>query len=229
MRKLMTLLFVLSLAGCAAAPKPVGHGFSTQQKWQAAQHWNVLAADLAKDVSSLAAGNDLAGKAVYVKTSADSPFDRTFSSLLITELVNNGVTVAYEEKANPVLDWSLIKVRHLAERPSLTPFPGQATAFALLGAGVYKLWDHENGAGAAALTGVAADAALQSLAAAGVKTSHTELVVTATLWIDGDMLLRKSNFYYINDIDKKHYDERPDYWEEPVTAPQTRYNVVDTY
>ena len=101
MKALLTFVIIvlLGLVGCAPqVPVATGYPQTSQQKMQAVQHWDVLAADVARSLSGALAGVNGEGTTVlYVQPPENLyVFGRAFYNLLITELIQNGFGVSLD-------------------------------------------------------------------------------------------------------------------------------------
>lgn len=106
----VAVLSTAVLAGCAAADLPSlqGHPPSEQKRVRSVHHWDVLAADIARQVSGKTAHWPVGEHPIFVVVQGHSAFDRGFRQLLITHLVDQGVTLALEP--SPVTLQVLVQV-----------------------------------------------------------------------------------------------------------------------
>ncbi|MDP2829270.1 MAG: hypothetical protein Q8O37_11775 [Sulfuricellaceae bacterium] len=116
----LTLLSVAAFsAGCATdVPIPAGYPTSYQQKMKSAHHWDVLAQDVAKQTASLLAKNDqLRSRALFVVPPTEAvTFDAVFRQLLISQLVNQGLTVSGQPAGAVEVRYQTKVVHHNSER-----------------------------------------------------------------------------------------------------------------
>lgn len=172
------------MAGCATpySEAPIATNFSTikQNKLQAGAHWKVIADDLAKTVTGKA-GN---AQSVYLNPPPKTAFNQAFYSLLLTSLVNQGVTVAKQPAAADVtVDIETQMVKFGANRQQYN-FVGAPTALAA-GAwalhGVGPVWTANEILGATTGLTVGFDALhwFRSEFASGA-TPQSEIFVTVT-------------------------------------------------
>jgi hypothetical protein len=115
-------LAILALAGCASEQSPpqtaipiaAAYPASAQQKMQAAHHWEVLAADMARQIGPSAKS---AGRAIYVTPQGPrSPFSDAFRGMLAEALVNEGVAVSASPSGALTLAYGVQVVGHQAPR-----------------------------------------------------------------------------------------------------------------
>ncbi len=207
----ITLLTMLT--GCMTqTPVPVTYQYSTQQKMQAAHHWDILAQDVAKQTQQTLTHAGRQGEPVYVDF-INSPYGVGFHDFLKTRLVNSGLKILAEKReASLMVRYKAQLLYHVEDRQTRLP-PGflSASATALAGS-VWVLREAfeygTSGVQAAAVTGVVIGAAAIGDALSGRFTKglpHSEVILTTSL-IDGDIyLMRKTDIYYINDVDFHHY------------------------
>lgn len=106
-------------AGCATdVPLSAGYPISYQQKMKSAHHWDVLAQAVAKQTDSLLAGNDhLRGRALFVVPHGEAvTFNAVFRPLLISQLVNQGLTVSGQATGALEVRYQTQLVHHNSER-----------------------------------------------------------------------------------------------------------------
>lgn len=229
MKKLTASCLALTLtgllAGCAApryadVPAPTRFENSKQQQIQAAQHWQLIAENVA---SQLAADlrNKAGERAVYVpQPGGEQPFVEGFRELLITALVAQGLPVSTEAQGALTVDVKYSIYRFRPGRTQSTYYYGDAT---LLAAGLWAIGGIAAGEVSNA-AGVAAGAKLLTVAAGvegfswlrndvGGRGQYTdgpvprsEILLTASI-VDGTRIVsRRSNIYYTSD------DEAGLYW-----------------
>ncbi|NJB66544.1 outer membrane murein-binding lipoprotein Lpp [Desulfobaculum xiamenense] len=203
MRKLFitaaVVLAGLGLAGCnSQIPVASTYPMKTQRTMQAAQHWGVLADDVAAQVAkALDDRVELRLLAIDVKPETEGPFAEVFRELLRSRLVYEGLQVADRDEGQLVLRYKVQVVKH-GSRFQRTP-PGLLT---LLGAGVAVSRDlGADAIYAAGAGGLLADVAVGHLA----PHSAHEVVVTSGLVWHNRFVTHSSDIYYINDADSGHY------------------------
>lgn len=223
------VISLIFLCSCSNVPKVAKYPVSFQQKMQSAHHWDVLAADIAKEFKSSLQANVPAGTArkVYLEPNQKSTFNDTFDTLLRTQLFKQGIELTPDDAPKDECEGSYVKmnyetqmVKHKGIRCTSPLFPGQALMLTALGAGVYKAFSSNNdtfGAFAAAgavelINGL--DGPFGPLA-----VPHHEVVITTELTMNNSIIARRSNIYYINDADYMHYLEE-------IEIPTKNYTVV---
>ncbi len=211
-KRWLLCLAVVLVAGCSRIPQPSSYSFSQQQKMQAAYHWQVLANDVADQINSVLVSRGYLDTPVYVKHSCGQPagcgkggtfaFDEAFNDLLTSQLVNFGVpTRAKKDKDSLVVDYKIQVVYHRANRYQW-PQPGVLTALTT-GIMVFRNAPWE-------IAAIAAAAGADALWSTEVTNGHYEVIVTTSMVNNNLYLMRKSDIYYINDVD---------FWQYQPTRP----------
>ncbi len=198
--------------GCATphaeTPQATNFPSSKQQKLQAASHWNTIAKDVAAKLGTTVPKS----AALYVSPQPkQTVFDRAFTNLLITALIDAGHPVLKSAQGALEVTVETQPVAFAPNRPR-HQYVGGATA---LGAGVWVLYDivehASSGAGKAALLSLGAYDALtwfQSEFASGA-TPSTEIIVTTSVADANRYLARATSVYYVADSDSELYTPEP--------------------
>ncbi|GAB6040118.1 hypothetical protein [Endothiovibrio diazotrophicus] len=231
-KRSLLLLAAASLAGCATKsqyPLAETYPYATQQKMQAAHHWELLADDVAGRITTSLEGYLKAGSRVGLSCSSTAcggtvshcatPFNQVFREMLITKLVEKGATVQQRGGADLDVEFHAQVLRH-TDRGYLRPRPGTYTALA---AGLWAVHD-------LAEYGATHDTAVFNLLGAGVladigsgyltDTPDTEVIINVSVTRNDTYLFRKTGIYYINDGDDAHYQEQ-------CHTPTRRFQVTD--
>lgn len=106
-------------AGCAIdVPLSAGYPVTHQQKMKSAHHWDVLAQAVARQTGELLAGNDqLRGRSLFVVPHGSAvTFNAVFRPLLISQLVNQGLTVSGQAAGALEVRYQTQLVHHNSER-----------------------------------------------------------------------------------------------------------------
>lgn len=239
----LLILFSCSFFSCSSAPKAITQPYSFQEKLEAAHHWEVIAQDLAKQLSlyleknplnTIGTGYVISGVSVpnnpyiYIQTNDRSVFGKTFRQSLVTELAKRGYPIAYKPDAALTLRWSVKKIKYKAYR-EMNRVPGTFTALAALGYGVHKLYAASSAFGAAIGTGAAMDLLDQSNGFLRKEQApNSEINLAVTISQKGIMLARQSEIYYINAEDLNQYSNIPDFeGQEEVRPDYKSYKVVN--
>lgn len=194
--------------GCSPIPTSVSHDYSVQKKMAAANHWQVLALDLANKINNELIRNDFLNVAVYVKETCGSDaapcgqnettqFDEGFRDLLVTQLVNYGIPTKTEiDRDVIVVDYKVQLVRNSKGRV-VKPQPGMAT---LLTSVIYVFRNAPSEMVALSLAGIYDYTNYTSTMA-----SNYEVIITTSMVSKKKYIFRSSDIYYINDRDFWHY------------------------
>jgi hypothetical protein len=204
-RLVAALLCLPVLAGCsqlAGVPSAEPFPDVSLRKAKSAEHWNVIAGDVAMQTAGLKARPEIQGKPLYVSPSGDnSDFSRGFQSMLISKLVNSGMTVATRPEGAVEVKYEAQVVRHLAGQGNYQPGTVAALAGGILVA-------REIAVGGASATGKAVGAAAliagADLLAANAKlhsATNTEVIITTSLIDNNRFLMRKTDVYYVEDAE----------------------------
>lgn len=219
-RFVATLLFLPLFAGCATpyseAPLATNFLTSKQPKLQAAAHWNVIAGDVAKQISSGLKDK----RPLFVdQSSVKTAFDRAFTNDLISALVAEGHIVMKTPAGALSVDVDTQTVRFSPNRPQYN-YAGIATA---LTTGVWALHQAHATAGAVLVAGVASADAYSWFRAefATGETPQTEIIVTASVSDASQYLARSTSVYYVADTDRQMY-----VYEPPFQAQTRKIGVT---
>lgn len=226
---LLTAMVCLACGCYTQTPYPVTYEYSTQQKMQAAYHWDILASDVAKQVRMRLAQGNMLDRSVYVEppcgapfskceTHRESPFGQAFHDLLLTELYNQGIRAIPEiEDGALMVSHKVQVVCHKENRRTRVGPPGMLTTMATILTGAVAVargvYDHGNteaelGAGAAGAIGAAALVDVTSgMFVKGLP--HMEVIITTSIKNYNTFMMRRSDIYYINDVDYWHYVNPP--------------------
>ncbi len=215
----IVITVLITLAGCtphSQTPFPVTYKYSTQQKMQAAHHWDILAQDIAIQTQKTLTYAGKQDESVYVDF-VNSPYGEGFRDFLMTGLVNRGLKILSEKReASLIVRYKAQLVYHIEDRWTRLP-PGFITASAtVLAGGVLVLREALEYGSSAAQTATAVGVGIGIAAIADALSGrftkglpHSEVILTTSL-IDGDIyLMRKTDIYYINDVDFHHYVPPP--------------------
>ncbi len=227
-RFVSVLLILLLTAGCyTQTPKPVSYEYSTQRKMQAAHHWDLLADDVVSQIKCILTKAGYMNQPIYVKPACgaslglcaphnESPFDEGFYDLLVSRLVNQGIQVSVEEKGALVVTNKVQVVYHTENRRTRPAPPGFISAAAAVVAGLgwvirdareYGGWQEEGLAWG--LAGVAGAGMYDYMSGRFTTLPHSEVIVTTSIKDYNRYLMRKTDIYYINDLDYWHYKTPP--------------------
>ncbi len=218
---------LLLLIGCTHTPIPLATSYpiSTQQKMQAAHHWNVLAQHLAERLKA-SVGTTFGGSptppALIVRISKEqekTPFGKTFYHLLVSKLVQQGMVVLTNSAGagvtyvdtlsyanNLVVDYNVQVIQHKDRRLTYPPFgtfTGLGATLWLVAEGLDS-WTHPEMA-ILPLTAIADIYAAKDYYLPS--KTNTEVVITTTATLNQQYIFGSNDIYYINDGDYDHYEQ----------------------
>lgn len=205
---------VLSLVGCAIGttsqvPIASTYEYTTQQKMQAARHWDVLAEDVASRLNEHINKSSVAGRTINVISGNNSSFQDAFEDLLITQMVNQGLDIRDNNNGRLKLKFKTQVISHTDRGYVRSPHDTH-TKLALLATGVWAAINIANNSSAVKdaliATGViGAGVGMDATAGNIASISNKEVIINVSL-MDGDKyIMRKTGIYYINEPDDSHY------------------------
>lgn len=194
---------VATMVGCAnRAPIPLAENFelTVQPKVRSAGHWELVSRDVvSQTLATLDKAGVAPGTAVHVALPPNpSAFDVGFRDFLITKLVQSGAVVQQMPGQTLDVTYHAQVVRHNSERPHF--IPGQ---FTMLTAGLmaaYGLRHEHLDAQLLAGLGLAVAADYGASINSGGPT-NTEMILTTTVMRGGQYLARKTDVYYLENVD----------------------------
>ncbi|MBN8475459.1 hypothetical protein [Sulfuritalea sp.] len=199
------LLCIPALVGCSQlAGMPSAEPFpdATLRKAKSAEHWNIIAGDVAVQTTGLRSRPELQGKALYVSPSGDnSDFSRGFHSMLISKLVNGGLNVATRPEGAVQVTYEAQVVRHLAGQGDYQPGSVAALAGGIIVAREIAVGGASSTAKAVGVAALVAGADLLAANARLHSATNTEVIVTTSLVDNNRYLMRKTDVYYIEDAE----------------------------
>lgn len=211
---LILLVFILSACGRRPIPVATSYQATTQHKMQAAHHWNVLAAHVAKRLKNtldLTFPESVIKPAVHIRYTKDRegiPFGKAFYHMLRTQLLQKGVVLLtntdYQDTL--ILDYDM-QVLHHKDRRLTYPPPGIFTGLA---GGIWLIakavddWSYPELAILPFAT--VADAGLMMDYYLPGET-NTEVIITTSVTMDNQYIFGDTGIYYINSGDEDHYYE----------------------
>ncbi|MCC7312280.1 MAG: hypothetical protein IT510_13660 [Sulfuritalea sp.] len=204
-RFVAALLCFPLVAGCSQlAGMPSAEPFpdASLRKAKSAEHWNVIAGDVASQTAGLRNRPELQGKPLYVSPSGDnSDFSRGFQSMLISKLVNGGMNVATRPEGALQVTYEAQVVRHLAGQGDYQPGTVAALAGGILVAREIAIGSASSTAKAVGVTALIAGADLLVAHAKLHSATNTEVIVTTSLIDNNRYLMRKTDVYYVEDAE----------------------------
>ncbi|HQR04013.1 MAG: hypothetical protein JSR19_09705 [Proteobacteria bacterium] len=204
------VLFVAAVAGVltagcsqlAGVPNAEPFPDATLRKAKSAEHWNIIAGDVATQTAGLRDRPEIQGKPLYVLPSPDnSDFSRGFQTMLTSKLVNSGLPVATKPAGAVSVKYEAQVVRHLAGQGDYQPGTVAALAGGILVARQIAVSGASPTGKAVGAAAVVAGADLLGAYAKLHSATNTEVIITTSL-IDNDrFLMRKTDVYYVEDAE----------------------------
>jgi len=196
---LLGILFGIS--ACTQVPYPVTYPFAKQEKMQAAQHWDVLATDVAEQIKiARNKNNHVRHMPVFIQPVDQTPFGKIFHSLLTSRLVQKGVAVSPYENDALNLEYGARILQHSKRNINSPPLLYSAVG---LGITVSRSVDSKDLWDMAFPIGMIADS-IRSSTAKGI--SNEEVIISLALKHNDTFIIHRSDIYYINKSDGWHYD-----------------------
>lgn len=206
-----------ALAGCAPFPyteTPLATNFptSTQLKLQAAHHWDVIAADMAKSIADTLANGSVciapAGSCPSIHVEPTQPrtaFGQAFHNQLVSHLVNKGLNVATTGSGEITVK---IDTQAIKFSPDRKQHMG-VMRFTQIAVGLWALYDIPSPVDVVA-GAIMADVYEWNLSEfAKGPTPQVELLVTVSATRGSQFIARRTNAYYIADTDASLYTPPP--------------------
>lgn len=240
---IVLFLLPLCLAGCASrssetitsseqinsepvasqVPVPAAYPLNTQPKMQAIHHWEVLAEDVVNRISDfLEVSVFETYYPIYVAAGGTTPFEKAFYDLLITKMVEKGISVSRSRNEAMVLSFDLHMVRH-GKRIITT----QKGMYKSLAPGMYVKRQPPGKNTPASIYSAEMHVAESRInVESGTYTHHlpnVEIMVTTSLTRNENYVVRDSSVYYINDSDWSNYKQNVMYRDPSVV----NYRLVD--
>ena len=227
---ILTLMAVFLMEGCyrgqnrpgpatpvtSQVPVPNAYRLSTQQKMQAVHHWQVLANDVANIVNLKIKGDFSDSQSpIYVAPAGITVFDKGFLELLITSLVEKGLSVSNSYKDALVLSFDTQVVTY--KRRTIRTRAGVYKSLAP-GLFVHREMPLSGNKGWKAQGLVASSEVNVEAGAYTIELPEKEVMITLSLMYKGSYVMRHSSVYYINDPEWRHYAQRSEIRDPAVAA-----------
>ncbi len=197
-------ILCLGLGACMSqVPVATTYPVTFQKKMQAAQHWDILAADVANRLQEdLIGSGEPQGRPVplYVQQPRNnSDFGIAFHNLLITHLLERGFLMSESSAGGLPVSYDIQVVQH-KDRGFIRPTPGLFTALTGTVLVVRNVADNHPGA-ATMLGAVALDVA------SGFVTDNpnSEIIVTTSVMSGDRYVARLRDIYYVSDNNIDQY------------------------
>jgi hypothetical protein len=209
-RLIIILLSFIGLASCSSVPTPQSHKSSSQLEIEAAQHWQVLAQDVAKQtISAMVAdplwtmGNIGSGNLLDQGGSGDS-YDKDSTPSYIGVAMSGGIPSIYLQ-TNDLSNFGRTFRNCLITEITKLGYPiAHSPEDAVIARwSVNKV--HHN---------------------ADRSVSHTEIVLTFTVSKDAKVLSRQTQAYYVRAEDFNHYNNITDYAGQNYAGQESNLRPV---
>ncbi|KPA13647.1 conserved hypothetical protein, secreted [Candidatus Magnetomorum sp. HK-1] len=199
---IITLLSILFLmTACTQVPYPVTYPFAKQEKMQAAQHWDVLATDIAEQIKlSRDRNKEVRHIPVFIQPMDQTPFGKIFHNLITSRLVQKGVPVSPYENDALHLTYNARVLQHSKREIKNPPLLYSAVG---LGITVTRHVDSDDLWDLAFPVGIIADGIRSATSG---KTPNEEVIISLALKHNDTFIIHRSDIYYINKSDGWHYD-----------------------
>ena len=206
---------------------------SGQQKARAVHHWDLLATDAAQRIAAKAALGGLEKQTFHLVPATSTPFNRAFGDLLLTRLVENGLTLASSPALDNTVgayirfDAQVVTHESWARNTSALPITSLAAGLAVLRDSWLHIPSTASGAAAGLAAGLVADLSSTTLSgSASGGPTRTELLVSTSLEMGQRFVSRTSDIYYIEPEDAKLFVPPPPAPPPPPPAPTKNWKVV---
>jgi hypothetical protein len=222
------VIALVVLTGCAGkysdVPTPTRYEKSGQQKLMAADHWRLIADDFAQQISADLKQKN-AGQALYIipaGKSGDFDFVEGFRELLTTTLVNQGWVVRTVPQNALQMDIRYSAYKFNPNRRENTRHYGKRTTLAAGVWALHDLFEHTSDSFDSVMPKVSAVAVVADVAEwlafesgpnplaqnASGRIPSTEILLTAHITYDDQIVARRSSIYYVADEDSAIYWEK---------------------
>lgn len=198
------MLACLGLGACMSQiPVATTYPVTYQKKMQAAQHWDVLAADVAQrmhdNLIDSGLSRDRAIALSLQRPKYTSEFGIAFHNLLITHLMDRGFVMSESPTGGLPVSYDIQVVTH-KDRGFVRPPPGTFTALTGAVMVVRNAADHSS-ALANMLGAVALDVGTGFL----TDTPNSEIIVTTSVMREDRYVSRVRDIYYVSDNNVEQY------------------------
>lgn len=209
-------ILCLGLGACMSqVPVATTYPVNFQKKMQAAHHWDVLTADVAKRLrDNLIGSGEPQGRPVALNVQQpryNSQFGIAFHNLLITHLLEQGFVMTENPSFGLPVSYDIQVVTH-QDRGFIRPTPGLFTALTGTVLVLRDVSDTHSSAAATVLGAVALDVASGFV----TDTPNSEIIVTTSVMSGDRFVSRVRDIYYVSDNNVDQYIAKV-----PVPAPVT--------
>jgi len=198
-------ILCLGLGACMSqVPVATTYPVTYQKKMQAAQHWDILTADIAQRLrDNLVGSGESPGRPVslYVQQPRySSEFGIAFHNLLVTHLLEQGFAMSEGPSGGLPVNYDIQVVTH-KDRGFIRPTPGLFTALTGTVLVLRDVADTHSGAAAGMLGAVALDVATGYI----TDTPNSEIIVNTSVMNGDRYVTRLRDIYYVSDNNVDQY------------------------
>ncbi len=198
-------ILCLGLGACMSqVPVATTYPVNFQKKMQAAHHWDVLTADVAKRLhDNLIGSGEPQSRPVALNVQQpryDSQFGVAFHNLLVTHLLEQGFVMSENPAAGLPVSYDVQVVTH-KDRGFIRPTPGLFTALTGTVLVLRDTSDTYSPAAAAMVGAVALDVASGFV----TDTPNSEIIVTTSVMNGDRYVSRLRDIYYVSDNNVDQY------------------------
>lgn len=198
-------ILCLGLGACMSqVPVATTYPVNFQQKMQAAHHWDVLTADVAKRLHDhLIGSGEPQGRPIALSVQQpryNSQFGMAFHNLLITHLLEQGFVMSENPSAGLPVSYDIQVVTH-KDRGFIRPTPGLFTALTGTVLVIRDVADSHSAAAATMLGAVVLDVASGFV----TDTPNSEIIVTTSVMNGDRYVSRLRDIYYVSDNNVDQY------------------------
>lgn len=221
----LAALALCVLTGCSTldVPRADNYPATSQKKARAIHHWDVLADDVAQRIAEKLRDWPPGEHPIHVSASGDTTFNQGFRKLLMTRLLDRGITLSTQPTGV-----DLVFETQLVEHPgavySMVPMPlTQLTG----GVAVARDWRRHVQTTASMVPGALVAAAALDVAQLSMRGSasggptRTEVLVTTSIESGNRFLARTADVYYIDPEDVPLYQVKEPPPPPPPPPPPT--------
>lgn len=206
--KTTTFASVLVLVGCTTpySEVPIAKTFKTssQEKLQAASHWELITNDLSQKLQAKIEGKVDKNTPLFVSATNHSQFNQAVVAELISSLLTNGYTIVKRPKDSIRVDVDTQVLQFSPDRLQA----GKVGVPTLIATGLWAAADVGSisaaGVATGAIAGTEALMYMNSDRASG-QTPKTEIIVGVTVSDESNYIAKSRGTYYVSDTDQWLY------------------------
>jgi len=198
-------ILCLGLGACMSqVPVATTYPVNFQKKMQAAHHWDILTADVAKRLhDNLIGSGEPQGRPIALNVQQpryNSQFSMAFHNLLITHLLEQGFVMSENPSTGLPVSYDVQVVTH-KDRGFIRPTPGLFTALTGTVLVIRDVADSHSAIAATMLGAVVLDVASGFV----TDTPNSEIIVTTSVMNGDRYVSRLRDIYYVSDNNVDQY------------------------